>query len=191
MSGLDDLEPEKGRLLLAIARATLTEELGTPGEPWSEASWLNEQGACFVTLHRAGELRGCIGSMLAYRPLLEDIRSNARAAAFSDPRFPPLETWELADLTISVSLLSTLEPLQFRTEEELLAQLRPGVDGLLLEYGGHRGTFLPAVWESLGEPEIFLNKLKAKAGLREDFWSPEIGVERYTTNTWVEEDPGE
>lgn len=191
MTGFDESETEKGRLLLAIARGTLAGELSQPGEPWLRESWLDEQGACFVTLHKAGELRGCVGSMLAYRPLLEDIRSNAIAAAFSDPRFPQLEAWELADLTISVSLLSALEPLQFGSEEELLAQLRPGVDGLLLEYGRHRGTFLPAVWESLREPEIFLNKLKAKAGLREDFWSPDIDVKRYTTSTWAENDPGE
>lgn len=191
MTGFDDSETDTGRLLLTIARATLTEELSPPAGPWTASSGLDEQGACFVTLHRAGELRGCIGSMLAYRPLLEDIRSNARAAAFSDPRFPPLEAWELADLTISVSLLSALEPLQFGSEEELLAQLRPGVDGLLLEYGRHRGTFLPAVWENLREPENFLNKLKAKAGLREDFWSPDIDVKRYTTSTWAENDPGE
>jgi len=191
VTGFDDSESEKGSLLLAIARATLTEELSPPGESWPRSSWLNEQGACFVTLQRAGELRGCIGSMLAYRTLLEDIRSNARAAAFGDPRFPPLEAWELVDVTISVSLLSALEPMQFSSEEDLLAQLRPGVDGLLLEYGSYRGTFLPAVWKALAEPELFLDKLKAKAGLDEDFWSPEIDVKRYTTSTWVENDPGE
>lgn len=191
MSQVDTSQVEKGRLLLAIVRATLAKELNKPAEPWSEAMWLDEQGACFVTLHRAGELRGCIGSMLAYRPLLEDVQSNARAAAFSDPRFPPLEAWELADLNIEVSLLSELESMQFDSEENLLAQLRPGVDGLLLEYGRNRGTFLPAVWQNLPEPEIFFNKLKGKAGLAESFWAPDISVKRYTTHSWSETDLGD
>lgn len=191
MSQVDTSLADKGRLLLTIARATLAEELNQPAESWSEAVWLGEQGACFVTLHRTGELRGCVGSMLAFRSLLEDVRANARAAGFRDPRFPPLEAWELADLGIEVSLLSALEPMQFESEEDLLAQLRPGVDGLLLECGSHRGTFLPAVWQSLQKPEVFFNKLKGKAGLAEGFWAPEISVKRYTTQSWSETDLGD
>lgn len=190
MSPTNSSQVEKGRLLLTIARATLSEELNRPAETWTEATWLDEPGACFVTLHRGGELRGCIGSMLAYRPLLEDLQANACAAAFSDPRFPPLKAWELADLNVEVSLLSALEPLQFESEEDLLGQLRPGVDGLLLEWGSHRGTFLPAVWQALRERQVFLNKLKGKAGLDEGFWAPEISVKRYTTDCWGETDFG-
>ena len=171
---------------MTIARATIAKELNMFVEPWFDAPWLGEQGACFVTLHRVGELRGCIGSMLAYRSLLEDVEANARSAAFNDPRFPPLEAWELADLSIEVSLLSPLEPMQFDSEEDLLRQLRPGVDGLLLECGRHRGTFLPAVWQALREREVFLNKLKGKAGLDEGFWASEIRVKRYTTHSWSE-----
>lgn len=181
---------EKGRTLLRIARATLAADLGDSADAWQAAEWLSEPGACFVTLHRAGHLRGCIGSMLAYRSLAEDIQANARAAAFRDPRFPPLEVWELADLSIEVSLLSPLEPMDFDSEDALLGQLRPGVDGLLLEVGKHRGTFLPAVWQALPEPADFLAKLKVKAGLAPDFWSPEIVVNRYVTHSWDESDLG-
>ena len=126
--------------------------------------------------------------MLAYRSLLEDLQGNSRAAAFSDPRFSPLEPNELDELTIEVSLLSLLSPLSFDSEEDVLRQLRPRVDGLLLEFEGHRGTFLPAVWSSFLTPRLFLAKLKAKASLPEDFWSPELKLKRYTTRSWSEQD---
>jgi AmmeMemoRadiSam system protein A len=190
MSRDDISRAENGRVLLSIVRDTLAHDLeASPAESWPEADWLREPGACFVTLHRDGQLRGCIGSMIAYRPLLEDVQANARAAAFRDPRFPPLEAWELAELSIEVSLLSSLEPMEFDSEENLLAQLRPGVDGLLLEFDGHRGTFLPAVWQTLKEPRTFLDKLKVKAGLSESFWSPDIRIQRYVTHSWGETAP--
>jgi AmmeMemoRadiSam system protein A len=182
-------QEEKGKVLLALARFTLADALSQPTGPCPDAAWLEEPGACFVTLHRDGDLRGCIGSMIAYRSLSEDLQANARAAAFRDPRFPPLEAWELADLRIEVSLLSSLEPMEFESEEDLLRQLRPGIDGLLLEYGGHRGTFLPAVWRNLSRPEVFLGKLKLKAGLEQGFWAPGIEVKRYVTHSWSEADP--
>jgi len=179
---------EIGRTLLNIARSTLEEELGGSASSWQEASWLRQPGACFVTLRRGRELRGCIGSIQADRPLVEDLQANARGAAFRDPRFPPVESAELLDLTIEVSLLSPLERLEFDSEADLLKQLRPGHDGVLLEHGYHRGTFLPAVWRELREPQVFLRRLKIKAGLAEDFWSPEIAVRRYTTQSWSEAD---
>lgn len=179
---------EIGRTLLTIARATLAQELGGTVTAWPGASWLREPGACFVTLRRGTELRGCIGSLQASRPLLDDLQANARGAAFRDPRFPPVEAAELPELTIEVSLLSPLERVEFESEAELLRQLRPGVDGILLEHGFHRGTFLPAVWRELREPDVFLRRLKAKAGLAEDFWSPEISIRRYTTQSWSEAD---
>jgi len=175
-----------GRTLLTISRATLAKEFGQGVPPLPQEPWLQQQGACFVTLHQAGQLRGCIGSMLAYRPLLEDLQGNTRAAAFDDPRFPALEVAELDGLTIEVSLLSSLEPMEFESEEDLIRQLRPGLDGLLLDHGVHRGTFLPAVWQSLADAGLFLRKLKAKAGLPEDFWSLEFSVKRYTTQSWSE-----
>ena len=184
---LEDVdEREIGRTLLALARATLAADLGNEPLTMSSADWLEERAACFVTLHRGEDLRGCIGTIVAHRSLGEDVRSNARAAAFSDPRFPPLAVGELAEVTIEVSLLSELEPLEFESEQDLVSRIRPGVDGLLLEHGFHRGTFLPAVWRSLPEPGLFLRKLKTKAGLEEDFWSPEIVVRRYQARSWSE-----
>lgn len=175
---------EIGRTLLGIARQTLVADLGGEPTPLPSAAWLQEPGACFVTLHSKGNLRGCIGTLLARRPLVEDLQENSRAAAFRDPRFPPLQAPELADLSIEVSLLSDLEPLEFGSEEDLIRQLRPQVDGLLLEHGSHRGTFLPAVWRSLPDSRLFLSKLKVKAGLPESFWSPRLSVQRYTTRGW-------
>ena len=142
---------------------------------------LREPGASFVTLNRQGQLRGCIGSLEAHRPLVEDVAHNAHAAAFSDPRFPPLRAKELADLEIHISVLSPATPLQFDSEAELVRQLRPGVDGLILEDGYHRGTFLPSVWESLPAPADFLRQLKLKAGLPADYWSDSLRVSRYQT----------
>lgn len=186
MSDFEITEAEIGRTLLEIARNTLTTDLGGEPVPLPTAAWLQEKGACFVTLHRLGALRGCIGTMLAHRPLVEDVQGNCRAAAFNDPRFPAVQARELADLSIEVSLLSDLESMEFDSEEDLMGQLRPGVDGLLLEHGFHRGTFLPAVWRSLPEPQLFLGSLKAKAGLPEDFWSAQLSVRRYTTRSWSE-----
>jgi len=177
-------EAEIGRTLLAIARETLAADLGGELVPLPTAAWLQEEGACFVTLHRGGELRGCIGTLIARRPLVTDVQANARAAAFDDPRFPPLQALELAGLSIEVSLLSKLELMEFESEEDLIRQLRPGADGLLLELGFYRGTFLPAVWRSLPESRLFLRKLKSKAGLSEDFWSDDLSVRRYTTRSW-------
>lgn len=143
-----------------------------------------EPGACFVTLHSHGELRGCIGSLQAHQPLIEDVAHNAYAAAFSDPRFPPLHVSELAGLEIHLSLLSPASPLTFESEEALLQQLRPGEDGLILEEGRQRGTFLPSVWEQLPAPELFLQHLKQKAGLPPDYWSDTLKVSRYTTESF-------
>ncbi|HEY9198389.1 MAG TPA: AmmeMemoRadiSam system protein A [Gammaproteobacteria bacterium] len=140
--------------------------------------------ATFVTLQKDGELRGCIGTLEAHRPLVEDVAMNAFNAAFRDPRFAPLHAEELHCLDIHISVLSPSEPMRFQNEADLLSQLRPGVDGLILSAPGHRGTFLPSVWESLSRPEEFLRHLKHKAGLPADHWSPEIHVERYTTETF-------
>ncbi|HEB98979.1 MAG TPA: AmmeMemoRadiSam system protein A [Thiotrichales bacterium] len=141
-------------------------------------------GAAFVTLHKLGQLRGCIGSLEAWRPLIEDVAENAFAAAFRDPRFPPLGAAELPDLDLEISVLGKPEPLSFTSEQDLLHQLRPGVDGLILAADGRRGTFLPAVWKSLPEPERFLSELKRKAGLPADYWSDDVEVWRYSTESF-------
>lgn len=141
---------------------------------------LHEPRASFVTLTIAGRLRGCIGSLEATRPLVTDVAHNAYGAAFSDPRFPALTTAELPRLEFHISVLSPPQPLQFASEQELLAQLRPGIDGLILEEHGRRGTFLPSVWEQLAQPAEFLQQLKRKTGLPADYWSPTLRVRRYT-----------
>ncbi len=179
---------DAGAVLLPLARAAIGRALGlAPSAADSpHPQWLAVPGACFVTLTRNGQLRGCIGSLQAHRPLLEDVQANARAAALRDPRFEPLTRAELDDIRIEVSLLSTPEPMRFQSESDALGQLRPGIDGVILECGGARGTFLPQVWEQLPEPAAFMAQLKRKAGLPGDFWSDEVRLWRYTVRHWME-----
>jgi len=178
---------ERGKILLAIARAAIGSAFGRTLPPDTSAPWLTEAGATFITLtQNNGELRGCIGSLEAHRPLLEDVQANARAAAFRDPRFAPLTEDEFERTRVEVSLLSPMQPLAFRDEQDALAQLRPGVDGVLLEYGHHRGTFLPQVWEQLPRKEDFMTHLKHKAGLPPDFWAEGVKLSRYTVEKWKE-----
>lgn len=145
---------------------------------------LQQPRASFVTLMINHELRGCIGSLSAYRPLVEDIAQNAFAAAFSDPRFPALSQSEYPQLDYHLSVLSDSSPMQFHSEEDLLSQIRPGIDGLILEDQGRRGTFLPSVWEQLPEARDFLNHLKQKAGLPIHYWSDTLQVSRYTVEAF-------
>ncbi len=128
-------------------------------------------GAAFVTLRRGGALRGCIGSPVARRPLVVDVVEHAFNAAFRDPRFPRLGLLELAGLELSVSVLTPPEPMRFADEADLLAQLRPGVDGLIIEDAGRRSLFLPSVWEEMPDPRQFLSTLKVKAGLAAEHFS--------------------
>jgi AmmeMemoRadiSam system protein A len=186
---------DQGRLLLALAREAIAAALDVPWHatrvpaPELAAPWLRAPGACFVTLTRRNRLRGCIGSVRARRPLGDDVRANARAAALSDPRFPPLTAAELPETRIEVSLLSPPSPLPAASEEEALAALRPGIDGIVLEVGGEsHATFLPQVWDNLPSPREFLAHLKHKAGLPVDFWSPDLRLQRYTVTKWAEPD---
>jgi AmmeMemoRadiSam system protein A len=176
----------KRLLETAIASIQHGLEQGSPLLPSVEEQpdELQQDRASFVTLNRKGQLRGCIGHLHAVQPLITDVAENAFAAAFRDPRFPPLTQPELQGLEIHLSILSPATPLEFRSEDELLALLRPGVDGLILEDEGQRGTFLPSVWESLPEPDSFLRHLKMKAGLSADHWSPSLKVDRYTTESF-------
>ncbi|MEO5372932.1 MAG: AmmeMemoRadiSam system protein B [Alphaproteobacteria bacterium] len=143
---------------------------------------LAAHGAAFVTLTRNGQLRGCIGSPQAWRPLVDDVVDNAFKAAFKDPRFRPLLREEVPGLELSVSVLTAPRPMAFTDQEDLLSRMRPGVDGLIFEDRGHRGLFLPQVWESLPDPVEFLSHLKRKAGLAPDHWSPTVTVRRFTAN---------
>lgn len=145
-----------------------------------EAVLLRHQ-ASFVTLELRGRLRGCIGSLEAHRPLAQDVAANAYAAAFRDPRFPPVNGREIEYLDVHISLLTPPEPLSFDSQTDLLRQVRPGIDGLILQEGALRATFLPSVWESLPVPEEFLRHLKQKAGLSMDYWSDTLKVFRYRT----------
>jgi AmmeMemoRadiSam system protein A len=176
----------RGRVLLAIARESLAEFFGLEKPADHPESWLKEPGATFVTLRRAGFLRGCVGSLRAYRPLRQDVYANARAAAFSDTRFPPLTRDEFAEVEFEVSLLSEPEPLAAASEEEAGNALRPGIDGVILEWGDCRSTFLPQVWEQLPEPLEFLEHLKRKAGLPPGFWHADLRLWRYSVTKWEE-----
>ena len=177
---------ELGNVLLTIARSAIAEELGLPGRGEASHMALGQSGATFVTLKHAGKLRGCIGSIRPVRPLGVDVRQNAIAAAFRDPRFPPLAVVEFEELAVEVSLLTADERIDVADEDELVARLRPGLDGLIIEYGRRRATFLPQVWDALPDPREFLAALKRKAGLPEDFWSPQINVSRYGVTKWLE-----
>lgn len=178
-------------VLLSTARQSieygLSRQSAMPVDPQPQPP-LDRPGASFVTLHDNGQLRGCIGSLEAQRPLLADVAANAYAAAFRDPRFPPLQPAELAGLDIDVSVLSQPEEMQFSDQPDLLAQIRPGVDGLILEDRGRRGTFLPSVWKSLPDAAAFLQHLKLKAGLPADHWSDSLRVWRYTTESFGDSD---
>lgn len=180
----------RGEVLLRLARRSLEEALGcAPGGEGLELAggeWLRRPGATFVTLVLGGELRGCVGSVTVNRSVAEDVWENARAAAFRDIRFPPLTAAELRQVGIEVSLLSALVPLEVAGETAARAALRPGVDGVLLAYGPHRGIFLPQVWEQLTTPAAFLEGLKRKAGLPPDLWAPEVELWRFTVTKWRE-----
>jgi AmmeMemoRadiSam system protein A len=182
------LDTDKGTTLLRLARAAIGRELGFISHDLPRTDWLDEPGATFVTLTLQGQLRGCIGSLEAHRPLIEDVRENAVASAFRDPRFTPLSKAEFADVSIEVSLLSKPESIRHNSEEDALAQLTPGRDGVIIEYGRHRATYLPQVWAQLPEPQAFIAHLKDKAGLPEDFWADDVRLSHYTVQKWREID---
>jgi AmmeMemoRadiSam system protein A len=175
-----------GHVLLPLARAAIAREFGQVHAADDTAAWLQAPGACFVTLTQIGELRGCIGSLQAHRPLLLDLRANAVAAALHDPRFAPLTFSELTRTEIEVSLLSPMQSLVFTSESDALSQLRPGIDGLVFEFGARRSTFLPQVWEQLPDTLEFMAHLKRKAGLPADFWHEDVRLQRYTVAKWKE-----
>lgn len=172
------------KILLGVARTSICHGLSSVWplivDPTDYPEPLRDNRATFVTLNRNGRLRGCIGCPEAERSLVSDVAANAHAAAFFDPRFPPLADEEVPDLEIHISVLSRPRAMTFNSEDDLAAQLRPGVDGLILEDKGRRGTFLPSVWKSLPDPVGFLRQLKVKAGLHPGYWSDTLTVSRYT-----------
>lgn len=180
-----------GQTLLQLARHSISQALGQRSEaPDTTANQaaLAQPGATFVTLTQHGELRGCIGSLEAWRPLEQDVQANAIAAALRDSRFAPLTASELPYTRIEVSLVSAAEPLNFANEAEALSRLQPGIDGVILQANGRRATFLPQVWEQLPDPAVFMAQLKRKAGLPADYWSDAIQLSRYSVHQWYEAD---
>jgi len=182
--GLKGFAAEYGGQMLAAARRAL--QAAVKGETYRPrrrdyAEHLFDRGAVFVTLHKKGELRGCIGSLYPRQAVVADIASNAAAAALEDGRFEPLAAEELDSVRISVSLLTGYERIDYRDEKDLLERLRPGIDGVVIRDGDRQGLFLPSVWEQLPEKESFLNNLKLKAGMSPSFWSNDIRVYRFRT----------
>ena len=179
------LSKEHQQRLLDLAKSSIQHGLQTGWPlPVNLADFppeLTERRATFVTLQKHRQLRGCIGMLEATRPLAEDVAENAFSAAFKDPRFPALSAAEFSELDIHISILTPAEPLAFTSEQDLLNQLQPGMDGLIFQEGLRRGTFLPSVWETLPSPEQFLRHLKQKAGLPPEYWSEHIRIYRYRT----------
>ena len=181
------LPADAGGVLLPLARAAFADRLGLTAPRSARPPWLDAPGASFVTLTTDGRLRGCIGTLVAHAPLGEDVAANARNAAFRDPRFEPLRSDEFGGVRVEVSVLGEPEPLTFASRADALAQLRPGIDGLILTAGRHRATFLPQVWEHLGDADAFVDALLAKAGLRPGHWPHDLALARYGVRAWAEE----
>ena len=177
---------EAGRTLVALARNAIEKELTAKHGSNTAAAWLAQAGATFVTLTKDGALRGCIGSLEPRRALGEDVAQNALGAAFRDPRFPAMTAAEWPQCHVEVSLLSTPKPLRFADEADLLAQIRAGEDGLILEADGKRGTFLPQVWEDIADKRQFLAHLLNKAGLPADTRLTRCKMSRYRVFKWQE-----
>ncbi len=177
------LTKAEGETLLEVAQQSIEYGLDFGKsllvEPHDYVEALRSIRATFVTLEIQKNLRGCIGTLEAKTPLVSDVAYHAYAAAFSDPRFPGLRRDEFPRLEIHISILGEPEQMFFESEADLIRQLRPGVDGLILSDGPYRGTFLPSVWESLTEPAEFFSHLKRKAGLSPNHWSKTLQVERY------------
>ena len=188
------LPDDAGDLLLCAARAAVAETLdrttslaGPAVDTGTLPAWAIEPGASFVTLKEDGRLRGCIGSLAAERPLLEDVRANAVGAATRDPRFAPLAPDELASVAIEVSVLSAPRALHVSSVREGCAVLRPGVDGVIVEAGTwHRATLLPQMWQYLPDPAQFLEHLWLKAGLTPGDWQEDLTLQTYTVRAWSE-----
>lgn len=179
-----DEHERRGRVLVGIARDAIEDDAGLgPRGGWPEP-WLELPRASFVTLRHSGALRGCIGSLEAVRPLGDDVYANARSAAYRDPRFPPLDVRERAVVEVEVSVLSAPEPIAAASERDAIAALRPGLDGVVLEYDGQRATFLPQVWEGLPDPLEFLSELRLKARLPARFWHARVRLSRYTVEKY-------
>ncbi|MDQ6996929.1 MAG: AmmeMemoRadiSam system protein A [Mariprofundus sp.] len=185
-----------GSMLIALARQAIADHLGLhANETKTNATktnapkifgtdGLDRHAATFVTLTRNGALRGCIGTLEAHRSLLKDVQANAVAAAFHDPRFPPVSAEEWPTLRTEISVLTAMQPLDALNEAEACKRIRPGIDGVLLQYHANKGTFLPQVWDQLPEATQFITHLKLKAGLPTDFWHPDVRLFTYQVDKY-------
>ncbi len=179
------LSREERQLLIRVAQSSVSHGLQHRAAPSLDlsrfSSVLQQVRATFVTLHIGDELRGCIGTLEARRALVADVAENAFAAAFRDHRFKPVTEVEYYLLHFHISVLNPAEAMTVASQEDLLQQLRPGIDGLIMQEDSRRATFLPDVWRSVGDPRRFLEHLKMKAGLPVDYWSAAMRFWRYTT----------
>jgi AmmeMemoRadiSam system protein A len=179
------LGEEHRQELLRISAATV--QRAAAGKPFpkvtvgSFAAALQRPGASFVTLTKNGRLRGCLGSLKAYRPLVVDVAERGYASTIKDPRFKPVTAAELPGMQMEVAVLTAAKPMRFASETELVNQLRPGIDGLIVRDQGKGATFLPKVWDQISAPILFLNRLKQKAGLETGHWSDSFQAWRYET----------
>ena len=190
-----NLTVQDRKFLLHTAREAITRTIrGEPLpriQPGDLSPALRQRGACFVTLSKGGELRGCVGSIEATRPLAVDVQDRALSAAFGDPRFPSLQEGELDQVSIEISALTPPQVLPYQTPGDLPGLLRPGIDGVILSYQNRRATFLPQVWEKLPAPEQFLGRLCQKMGLPPQSWQElHLDVQTYQVEEFSEETPG-
>ncbi len=177
MADLDDLVD----LAAAAATAAAHGRSPTPAELDRLPPALRDRRGAFVTLHVAGALNGCIGTMGGEGPLAHEVQRLAVDAALHDPRLPALGVDDLRSLEVEVSVLSPRSPIPCRGRAELVAALRPGIDGLVIASGPHRAVFLPDVWAQLPNPDAFLDHLLAKARLQPGTWPTDARAERFTT----------
>lgn len=187
----DTLSGEDRKILLSLARNAL--DLGVRGKPLPELDFsslpsrVRAVGATFVTLTKNDELRGCIGSLEATRPLAEDVRIHAVAAALEDYRFPPVQEHELSQISIEISRLTPPQIIHYGNPGELLHLVRPGVDGVIIRKGIHRATFLPQVWEKVPDIELFFAMLCRKMGAAADCWrGKDVEISTYQVEKFYE-----
>jgi AmmeMemoRadiSam system protein A len=178
--------------LVRLARSVIEAELDAGQKeamPEDVSPAILEKCGCFVTLHKKGALRGCIGTIEPVHPLVKGVQENAINAAFKDPRFSSLKTEELPDIDLEVSVLTAPRKLIFKDSEDLKRQLKPGIHGVILSRGWQQSTFLPQVWDQLPDPELFLRHLCEKAGLQGDCWQdPKIEIEVYEASYFSDQD---
>jgi len=182
---VDPLNRSQRQQLLQLARNSIEQGSATQNPGYNTDTVfdqkLSQLGCSFITLELNGQLRGCVGALIPYQPLALDVIEHAHAAAHQDQRFPTLKPDDLAQLKIEISILSAIQPLTFNDQNELLTNLQPGIDGVIIEEGKHRATFLPSIWEILPDPELFFEQLKIKAGLESQHWSTDLKVWRYSS----------